>query len=227
MYKYEGDIATAESGGDVYRPHGRGKLTYYEDGGDPDCMADVYCVYEGDFDACHVTGQGRTIHGGRSDSPDYIYDGDHVDWSAHGDGTWYRPDSTKEYEGQWKSDKYHGQGTSYRQDGNIREDGARENGTREYEGQWEENCWRGVGTLYRPDGTISRNGTWVNGGSEEYQRQEGEEMYWYEGDWDVEGCIMHGWGILYRPDRTTVEREGWWQNGEPVDGSPAGHPDAP
>ena len=79
--------------------------------------------------------------------------------------------------------------------------------------------------MYRPDGSISRNGTWVNGGAEEYERQEGEEMYWYEGDWDEEG--WHGWGILYRPDRTTVEREGWWQNGKPVDDPPAGYPGAP
>ena len=214
-YKYEGDIATAKSGGDVYRPHGRGKLTCYEDGGNPDCMADVDSVYEGDFDACHVTGQGRTIYGGRSDSPGYIYDGDHVNWDPHGQGTWYRPDGTKEYEGQWKSGNYHGQGTSYRPDG-----------TMEYEGQWEESYWRGVGTLYRPDGTISRNGTWVNGYAAEYEWQEGEEMYWYEGDSDKEE-LMHGWGILYRPDRTTVEREGWWQNGESVDGPPADYPDAP
>ena len=144
--------------------------------------------------------QGRTIQGGRSDYPGYIYEGGHVDGYAHGDGT------------------------SYRHDGEIREDGTREDGTREYEGQWEENFWRGVGTLYRPDGSISRNGTWVHGDSGEYEWQEGEEM-WYEGDWDEKGW-MHGWGILYRPDRTTVEREGWWQNGEPVDGPPAGHPDA-
>ena len=224
-YKYEGDIATAKDQ-KVYRPHGRGKLTCYEDEGDPDCMADVYWIYEGAFDRCHVTGQGRTIHGKQSDSPGYIYDGEHHDWRAHGQGTSFRSDGTKEYEGQWKSDEYHGQGTSYRQDGNIREDGARENGTMEYEGQWEESCWKGVGTLYRRDGTISRNGTWVNGGSQEREWQEGEEMYWYEGDWDVDGWMMHGWGILYRPDRTTVEREGWWQNGEPVDGPPAGYPDA-
>ena len=177
--------------------------------------------YKGVFTGGKCTGQGRTIYGGRSDYQDYIYDGDHVKGNLDGQGTWIRPDGTKEYEGQWRSDWYHGQGTSYRHDGEIREDG-----TKEYEGQWEKGCWKGVGTLYRLDGTISRNGTWMNGGSEEYERQEGEEKYWYEGDWDKDGWI-HGWGILYRPDRTTVEREGWWQNGEPVDGPPAGYPDAP
>ena len=131
------------------------------------------------------------------------------------DGIWHRLDGTMMYKGNCKAGKYDGQGTSFRPDG-----------TKEYEGQWEESCWKGVGTLYRPDGTISRNGTWVNGDSGEYPWQEGEEMYWYEGDWDKDGWI-HGWGILYRPDHTTVEREGWWQNGEPVDGPSAGHPNAP
>ena len=214
--KYEGDIAT-EKQGVIYKPHGRGKLTCYEDEGDPDSMADVYWIYEGEFTKGRVTGQGRTIQGERSDLRGCIYDGKHDEWNADGQGTYFRPDGTKEYEGQWKSDKYHGQGTSFRPDG-----------TKEYEGEWEESCWRGDGTLYRPDGSISRNGTWGNGGAKGYEWQEGEAMYWYEGDWDEEkGWMMHGWGILYRPDRTTVEREGWWQNGEPVDDPPAGHRDAP
>ena len=136
-------------------------------------------------------------------------------WKPDGQGILFRPDGTKEYDGQWESGYRHGQGTSFRPDG-----------TKEYHGQWEKSCWKGVGTLYRSDGSISRNGTWVNGGSDEYERQEGEEWYWYEGDWDEEERI-HGWGILYRPDRTTVEREGWWQNGESVNGPPPGHPDAP
>ena len=113
-------------------------------------MADVYWIYEGVFTKGKYTGQGRTIQGGRSDYPGYIYNGRHEDGYAHGDGT------------------------SYRNDGQIREDGTREDGTREYEGQWENDCWRGVGTLYRPDGSISRNGTWVNGDSGEYEWQEGK-----------------------------------------------------
>ena len=143
---------------------------------------------------------------------------------AHGEGTWYYPDGAVQYVGDNQNGEFYGQGTSYRQDGNTREDGTRENGTREYEGTWQGSCWIGNGTLYRPDGTISRNGEWVNGGSEEYEWQ--GETCWYEGDWDKEGP-PHGWGILYRPDRISVEREGWWQNGEPVDGPPPGYPDAP
>ena len=80
--------------------------------------------------------------------------------------------------------------------------------------------------MYRSDETISREGEWVYGGSREC-KWEGETC-WYEGDWDEEeNPKPHGWGILYRPDRITVVREGWWQNGEPVDGSPPGYPDAP
>ena len=71
-----------------------------------------------------------------------------------------------------------------------------------------------------------REREWVNGSSGEHKWQ--GEMCWYEGDWDEEeGSKPHGWGILYRPDRITVAREGWWQNGEPVDGPPPGYPDAP
>ena len=209
--KYEGDIATAPTG-KVYRPDGRGKLTCYEEDG-----VTVSWTYEGAFVNGQMTGQGKTTWQGTGtpDDPGYIYDGAHVDGLGKGHGIWRRLDGTMMYKGNSKAGEYDGQGTSFRPDG-----------TKGYEGQWEESYWRGVGTLYRPDGSISRNGTWVNGYAAEYEWQEGEEMYWYEGDGDEEGW-MHGWGILYRPDRTTVEREGWWQNGEPVDGPPAGHPDAP
>ena len=56
--KYEGDIATAPAGV-VYKPDGRGKLICYEDGGDPDSMADVYWIYEGVFTKGKYTSQGR------------------------------------------------------------------------------------------------------------------------------------------------------------------------
>ena len=231
--KYEGDIATTPR--KVYRPDGQGKLTCYEEDGVTDSW-----TYEGAFVDGQMTGQGTTTTRDTPDDPGYIYEGAHDKGWADGYGIWrrrsdntmmyegnsrsgkydgqgtsYRPDGTKEYEGEWRSNNYHGQGTSFRPDG-----------TKGYEGQWGESYWRGIGTLYRPDGSISRNGTWVNGYAAEYEWQEGEEMYWYEGDSDKKEW-MHGWGILYRPDRTTVEREGWWQNGEPVDGPPAGHPDAP
>ena len=205
--KYEGDVSVSRK---IWRCQ-HGTLTCYGEDG-----VTVSWTYEGAFVNGRMTGQGKTTWKGTGtpDDPGYIYDGAHVDGSEEGYGIWHRRDGTMVYKGNSEAGEYDGQGTSFRPDG-----------TREYEGQWEKSCWRGVGTLYRPDGTISRNGTWVNGGSWEHKWQE-EEMYWYEGDWDEENW-MHGWGILYRPDRTTVEREGWWQNGEPVDGPPAGHLDAP
>ena len=169
-YKYEGDIATKPAG-KVYRPDGQGKLTCYEEDG-----VTVSWTYEGDFVNGQMTGQGRTTQIDSPDAPGYIYEGAHVNGWADGYGIWYRLDGTMMYEGNFKAHKYDGQGTSFRPDG-----------TKEYEGQWEEDLWKGVGTLYRPDGTISRNGTWMNGGSEEYERQEGQEKYWYEGDWDKDG----------------------------------------
>ena len=209
-YKYEGDVSVSTK---ILRcvPHGIGKLTCHEEDG-----VTVSWIYEGAFDDGRMTGQGRTTEKDAPDDPGsgYIYDGAHIKGLANGYGIWRHLDGTMMYEGNSKAHEYDGQGTSFRPDG-----------TKGYEGQWEEGYWRGVGTLYRPDGSISRNGTWVNGYAAEYERQEGEEM-WYEGDSDKEEW-MHGWGILYRPNRTTVEREGWWQNGEPVDGPPAGYPDAP
>ena len=210
-YKYEGDIATAKDQ-KVYRPHGRGKLTCYKDGGDPGCTADVYWIYEGAFASCHVTGQGRTIYGGQSDSPGYIYDGEHRDGTAHGQGTSFRSDGTKEYEGQWKSNECHGQGTWYRPDG-----------TKEYEGEWESSYWHGQGTLFCPDGiTPVHDGVrcWRNGSS--FSDEDGSR---YEGEWHDDGKQKHGWGIKYRPDGT-IEHSGWWENDQPRDEPPPNDPDA-
>ena len=171
-YKYEGEIATPVRG--VYKPHGLGKLTCYEDGGNPDCMADVYHIYEGAFDKGHVTGGGRTIHGGHSDSPGYIYDGEHRDWEAHGRGTSFRADGTEEYEGRWESDYWHGHGILFHLDGitPVHDDGrywtngssySYEDGSR-YEGEWhdENEQKHGWGIKYRPDGTIEHSGWWEN-----------------------------------------------------------------
>ena len=199
-YHYEGEVSYSDRA--ISRPHGRGMLTCYTQGGGPGAEDAFSWRYEGEFAQGHMTGQGTTTYGEQCEDPDsqgYVYFGDHVDGNAHG------------------------QGTSYRCGGTIREDGTREDGTKEYEGTWQGNCWKGNGILYRPDGSTSREGEWMNGGSEEYEWQ--GETCWYEGDWDEEGSA-HGWGILYRPDRT-VEREGWWQNCEPVDGPPPDYPDAP
>ena len=191
-YHYEGEVSYKT----ISKPHGRGTLTCYAQGGGSGAEDAFSWKYEGEFDEGHVTGRGR----------------------------WYYPDRAMQYDGDFQRQGYHGRGTSYRHDGTIREDGTREDGTREYEGTWQKSCWKGNGILYRPDDSISREGEWVNGGSEEYEWQ--GETCWYEGDWDEEGSA-HGWGILYRPDRITVVREGWWQNGEPVDGPPPGDPDVP
>ena len=217
--RYEGEVVIRE----ICRPHGQGKLISYRGGPE----GAVSWIYEGEFLEGKATGQGTTTYGEQyPDNPDlagYVYRGAHFNGDAHGQGTWYRSDGTKEYVGDFQAGEYHGQGISYRSGGNIREDGAREDDAKEYNGQWKESCWCGHGTLFHPDGAISRKGNWVNGGSEEYEWEEGEEMYWYEGDWDNDG-YMHGWGILYRPDRTTVECEGWWQNGKASDVPPPGYP---
>ena len=210
-YKYDGDIATAKRGV-VYRPDGWGKLTCYEDGRDPDSMADVHFIYEGVFTGGKCTGQGRTIYGERSDYKDYIYDGDHVEGNADGQGTWVRPDGTKEYEGQWWSNVCHGQGASYRPDG-----------TKEYEGEWKSHYWHGHGTLFCPDGiTPVHDGVrcWRNGGS--WSDEDGSR---YEGEWHDDDEQKHGWGIKYRPDGT-IEHSGWWENDQPRDKPPPNDPDA-
>ena len=216
-YSYEGDVSISDRVSECV-PNGQGRVTAYEED-----EVTVSWTYEGAFVSGRMTGQGQTTEIGTPDGPGYIYEGDHVNGRAHGRGTWYRSDRTKEYVGDFQAGEYHRQGTSYRHDDNIREDGAREDGTKEYDGQWKKSRWCGHGTLFHPDGTISRNGNWVNGGSGEYERQEGEEMFWYEGDLDDDTC-MHGWAILYHPDRTTVEREGWWRNGEASDVPPPGYP---
>ena len=191
-YHYNGEMNCGDRG--FCSARGQGTLTCYAEDDGPE---DVFSWrYEGSFDKGHATGQGTTTYGeSYPDDPGfvgYVYRGAHVNGELYGQGTSYRPNGTKEYEGQWKKD-----------------------------------YWHGPGTLYRPDGTISRDGNWVNGGSGEYAWEEGEEMYWYEGDWDNDDQYMHGWGILYRPGRTTVEREGWWQNGGRSDGPPPDRPDAP
>ena len=202
--------------------HGRGTWTCYAQGGGSGAEDAFSWKYEGEFDQGHMTGQGTTTYGDPyPDDPDvagWFYIGVHLNGDAHGLGIWYYPDKTKAYDGGNQGGLYHGHGTSYRRDG-----------TRQYEGTWKESCWKGNGTLYRPDGTILREREWVNGSSGEHKWQ-GEwqsDMCWYEGDWDEEEDPKpHGWGILYRPDRITVVREGWWQNGEPVDGPPSGYPEA-
>ena len=218
--RYEGEISISPQKF-ICKPNGCGKVTVYQED------EIVSWTYEGAFVDGRITGQGKTTYG--NPCPDWpalagqVYIGTHDDSNAHGEGTWYYPDGAKRYFGDNQKGEWHGQGTSYRHDGTIREDGTREDGTREYEGTWQESYWKDNGTLYRPDGTISREGEWVYGGSLEYEWQ--DEMCWYEGDWDEED-YAHGWGIMYRPDRVTVAREGWWQNGEPVDGPPSDYPEA-
>lgn len=195
MSHYKGEVILNRK---IWRPHGQGTLTCYAKGGGPEAEDAFSWRYEGQFKEGGATGQGTTTYGEQYDDElrGQTYTGAHIDGDPHGQGTWYR------------------------HDGNTREDGTREDGTREYEGTWQEDCWIGNGTLYHRDGTISRNGKWVNGGSGEYEWQ--GETWWYEGDWD-EDVSPHGWGVMYRPDRITVAREGWWQNGESVDGPPPGY----
>ena len=169
--KYEGDVSVS---GRVSHcvPHGKGILTCYDEDG-----VTVSYTYEGAFVDGRMTYGTTTCGEQHPETPGEFYIGAHIKGYADGHGTWYYRDEARAYVGNFRRGYYDGQGTSYRNDGQIREDGTREDGTKEYEGQWEENCWRGVGILYRPDGTISRNGTWGNGGAEEYEWQEGEAMY--------------------------------------------------
>ncbi len=57
------------------------------------------------------------------------------DNEPHGLGTFYWPDETIEYEGEWKDGWKHGQGTAYWPDGTIRYKGEWENGERK-KGGW-------------------------------------------------------------------------------------------
>ena len=81
---------------------------------------------------------------------DFLGDGN---GHAHGQGRWYRPDGTLEYEGEWQQGEYHGHGKSYLHDGT----------TIEYEGVWKDSERHGQGILYNPDGSIRRRGWWACG----------------------------------------------------------------
>ena len=70
----------------------------------------------------------------------------------HGRGSWYRPDDTLEYEGEWQQGNNHGQGRYYRPDGT----------TLEYEGEWQQGDYHGHGKSYFDDGTtIEYEGAFV------------------------------------------------------------------
>ena len=88
-------------------------------------------------------------------------------------GIQYRPDGTKEYEGQWKEGYWHGHGTLFCPDGIthawerdwrkgdslLYKDGSR------YEGEWDDDGEQrhGWGILYDPNLNIVYEGWWQNG----------------------------------------------------------------
>ena len=106
-----------------------------------------------------------------------MYEGNSNANEYGGQGTYSRPDGTKEYEGQWQNSCWHGQGTLYRPDGitPAREGNWMNGGSGEsqcedgtmgwYEGDWdEEDRMHRWGILYRPDRTtVEREGWWQNG----------------------------------------------------------------
>ena len=134
-YRYEGDFVEGQC-------HGQGK--YYR----PDNTLE----YEGGWqnDAYHGTGTWWEFEG---DYAGYRYEGDFVEGQCHGQGKYYRPGCTLEYEGGWQQDNYHGHGRSYFPDGT----------TIKYEGDWQESVWHGQGTLYNPDGSIRHRGRFADG----------------------------------------------------------------
>ena len=220
-YRYKGDISVS---GRVYGcvPNGQGKVTAREEDG-----GTVSWTYKGAFDDGRMTGHGKMTYGEQYPNvADYVvagcvYEGYHRDGKAHGRGTWYRSDGTKEYVGDFQADEYHGQGTWYRPDGTKEYVGDfqaneyhgqgtsyRPDGTKEYEGEWRASYWQGHGTLFHLDGNHKWKDDWRNGGSQSY-----EDGSRYEGEWDDDGEQRHGWGILYDPNLNIVYK-GLWQNDE-------------
>ena len=163
----------------------------------------------------HIRPQGQgTITYLDGDLADYRYEGDFLgdgNGHPHGQGRFYRPDGTLEYEGEWQEDKYHGSGRlSYFEDTYPDYAGYR------YEGDFIKGMCHGQGSFYRPDGTLEYEGEWqeddCHGHGKSYH-DDGTTIE-YEGDF-VEG-MCHGQGTLYNPDGS-VRRRGRWANGKPVD----------
>ena len=121
--RYEGDVSVSDRKCKCV-PDGQGKVTVYEEDG-----VTVSWTYEGAFVDGLMTGHGKMTYGEQYPNvagyvvAGCVYEGDHRDGKAHGHGTWYRSDGTKEYVGEFQADEYHGQGTSYSRDGTIEHEG--------------------------------------------------------------------------------------------------------
>ncbi len=81
------------------------------------------------------------------------YEGEFKDAKLEGQGSYYNPNGTLVYQGQWSNNQRSGRGTSF----------FPENGNKQYEGEWANNKRNGFGTSYY----ISNNqkiyeGQWLN-----------------------------------------------------------------
>ena len=97
----------------------------------------------------------------------------------HGQGKWYRPDNTLEYEGEWQQGNYHGSGRlAYFDDEFV---GCR------YEGEFVKGAPHGQGKWYRPDCTLEYEGDFVGG---EYHGQ--GKCYRLDGTLEYDGELSKG-----------------------------------
>ena len=215
-YHYDGEVSYSDSA--ISRPHGRGTLTCYAEGGGSGPDDAFSWRYEGQFHQGHTTGQGTTTYGEQYEDPDLrggVYSGVHEKGKAHGRGTWTSyaegggsgPDDafSWKYEGEFDRDQATGQGTTTYGDPYPDVAGW------VYIGVHLNGDAHGLGIWYYPDKTKAYDGDnqegLYHGHGTSYRRDGTKE---YEGTWQ-ESC-WKGNGTLYRPDGT-VSREGEWVNG--------------
>ena len=175
-HKYEGTIR-------LFRPHGKGKTTWwsgkvyeghYVDGkrhGKGKWTHPDGDLYEGDWVAGEEHGKGKMLYMPSGE----VYEGDWVEGNKHGKGKYTWPDG-QVYEGDWVDDKRHGKGKHTWPSGHIYQ-GDWQSGLKHgkgkmihiggavYAGDWADDERHGKGRVTNSDGS-TKYGTWVKG---EYQ----------------------------------------------------------
>ena len=131
----------------------------------------------------------------------------------HGQGKWYRPDNTLEYDGELSEGFYHGRGMF------VCAEDSEDPGCR-YEGEFSEGDFHGQGKWYRRNGTLEYDGELSKGlyhGRGRSYHPDGTTIE-YEGEFSE--FAFDGQGTLYNPDGS-IQRQGRWAAGEPEDSTPS------
>ena len=157
-------------------------------------------IYDGEWEKGEYSGKGK-LTPRKGEFSGYTIDGHFKMGKANGFATFYKPDSSKEYEGYWKDGRYDGNGTLT----------FYLNGKKSYEGEFKNGQPDGKGVYYE-NGQIAQEGEFKNSKLNGYGKQYKNGKKEYEGYFTDN--LPNGQGIKYY-ENGKKEYEGYFSNGQP------------